>query len=290
MTCDGFLNRLRESGVCGVALVLVLAAGSIAAAQQKGGPEANKGGKAAAGAAKAPAPAGQAKGKSQWSVRMSKNSPRTFTVKAKDAPLGEITGEFAKLLKIPFALSPVMAKQRVTVDFSAMNLEAALRLLAPHPYIDYVAGGEDSMEPKPLAVYLHAMNERAPSATATVKGSSEAMLIEGNTEEGTDGEIVQKKEDEDPLKVTFAGSYLSVRAKKQPLSIVLFKVANEVGVPFEMRYDTTEVIDVDFSNYSLDQAVRTLSPYVRFYYRADLQTFEIQPLRIALVAPASGRS
>jgi hypothetical protein len=291
MMCDRFLKRLRELRVCASALLLVFAAGSFVAAQQKVGPEPNKGGTATA-VSKTPATAGsQARGKSQWSVRMSKDSPRTFTVKAKDAPLGEITGEFAKLLKIPFSLSPVMAKQRVTVDFSAMNLEAAMRLLAPHPYIDYVAGGEDSMEAKPLAVYLHALNERAPSLTATVKGASEAMLIEGNTEDGTDGEVVEKrKEDEAPLKVTFAGSYLSVRAKKQPLTIVLFKVASEVGVPFEMRYDTTEVIDVDFSNYSLDQAVRTLSPFVRFYYRADLQTFEIQPLRIALVAPASGRS
>ena len=261
--------------------LVAAAAGSAVNAQQKSG----------VAAAEASKPAeGPARGKSQWSVRMSKSAPRTFSVKAKDAPLGEITGEFAKLLKIPFSLSPVMAKQRVTLDFSGMNLEAALRLMAPQPYIDYVAGGEDSMEAKPLAVYLHALNERPPSATAVVKGSSEAILIEGNTEDAPDGEAAEKKDEEEHLKVTFAGSQLSVRARKQPLSIVLFKVASEVGVPFEMRYDTSEVIDVDFSNYSLDQAVRTLSPYVRFYYRADLQTFEIQPLRIALVAPASGRS
>jgi hypothetical protein len=287
MIYGGVLKSLRVLGVCGSVLALAISAGALVEAQQKAGAEAGKGG----AAAKAPTNESQApKGKSQWSVRMSKNAPRTFTVKAKDAPLGEITGEFAKLLKIPFALSPVMAKQRVTLDFAGMNLEAALRLLAPQPYVDYVAGGEDSMEPKPLAVYLHALNERPPSASATVKGTSEAMLIEGSTEEGTEPQAAGKKEEEDPLKVTFAGSQLSVRARKQPLSIVLFRVASEVGVPFEMRYDSTEVIDVDFSNYSLDQAVRTLSPYVRFYYRADLQTFEIQPLRIALVAPASGRS
>lgn len=279
MMSDGVVNSLRVLGVCGLALAL--AAPSAASAQQKGG--------AAAAAESAKVTQGAARGKSQWSVRMSRNAPRTFTVRAKDAPLGEITGEFAKLLKIPFSLSPLMAKQRVTLDFSGMNLEASLRLLAPHPYIDYVAGGEDSTEAKPLAVYLHALNERAPSASAVVKGDSEAILIEGNTEESP-GEAVEKKDEDEPLKVTFAGSQLSVRARKQPLSIVLFKVASEVGVPFEMRYDTAEVIDVDFSNYSLDQAVRTLSPYVRFYYRADLQTFEIQPLRIALVAPASGRS
>lgn len=290
MMSDGVLHSLRVLGICGLALAS--GAASVATAQQKPDPAADRGGGAAVEAAAAnPAQQpGQPRGKSQWSVRMSRNAPRTFTVKAKDAPLGEITGEFAKLLKIPFSMSPLMAKQRVTLDFSGMNLEASLRLLAPHPYIDYVAGGEDSMEAKPLAVYLHALNERPPSTTAVVKGNSEAILIEGNTEEEPGSEAVEKKDEEEQLKVTFAGSQLSVRARKQPLSIVLFKVASEVGVPFEMRYDTSEVIDVDFSNYTLDQAVRTLSPYVRFYYRADLLTFELQPLRIALVAPASGRS
>jgi hypothetical protein len=282
MMSDGVLHSLRVLGVCGLALAS--AATTVVSAQQKPDP-------AAVEAATTTTPRqGQPRGKSQWSVRMSKTAPRTFTVKAKDVPIGEITGEFAKLLKIPFSLSPVMAKQRVTLDFSGMNLEAALRLMAPHPYIDYVAGGEDSMEAKPLAVYLHALNERPPSATAVVRGTSESILIEGNTEDAPGTEEAEKKDEEEQLKVTFAGSQLSVRARKQPLSIVLFKVASEVGVPFEMRYDTAEVIDVDFSNYSLDQAVRTLSPFVRFYYRADLQTFEIQPLRIALVAPASGRS
>lgn len=289
MERDRFLNKLCVLKISCLTLVLLISAGSIVAAQQKSTPEANNG--SAAELKTAPSQAGkQAKTKGTWSVRMSKSAPHTFTVKAKDASLGEITGEVARLLKIPVLLSPLMAKQRVTLDFSAMNLEAALRLLAPQPYVDYVAGGEDSPEPKALAVYLHALNERPPSTTDTVKGNTEVMLIEGNTEEGTDGEEDQKKKEEDPLKITYAGRQLSVRAHQQPLSIVLYKVASEVGVPFEMRYDSTELIDVDFSNYSIEQAVRRLSPYVRLYYRSDLQTFEIQPLRIALVAPAPVRT
>ena len=165
-----------------------------------------------------------------------------------------------------------MAKQRVTLDFAGLNLEATMRMLAPQVYIDYVAGGSD-IEPKPLAIYLQALNERPPSANATVHGSSEAILIEGNTEEGTDGDA-QKKEEEDPLKVAFANNQLSVRAHKQPLSVVLYKIANEIGVPFEMRYESPEIIDIEFNNYSLDQAVRSLSPEVRSYYRQDLQTFQ----------------
>lgn len=223
-----------------------------------------------------------------WSVRMTKAAPHTFTVKAADAKLSDITREISRLLKVPVTLSPLMEKQKVTLDFAGLNLEATLRMLAPQTYIDYVTGGDDPEQPKPIAVYLQGMNERPPALTATVRGSSEAVLIEGNTEDDTDDQ--SKKEEEDPLKVTFANNLLSVTAHKQPLSVVLFKIANEIGVPFELRYESPELIDVEFSNYSLEQAVKRLSPGIRFYYRLDLQTFQAQPLRMVLVAPAQLKS
>ena len=247
-------------------------------------------GTAAQGGAKPPAAPARDAAK-PWSVRMSKAAPHTFTVKAKDAKLSEISAELSKLLKVPVTLSPLMAKQNVTIEFSGMNLEGTLRMLAPQPYVDYVAGGEDSPQPKALAVYLQGMNERPPALTATVKGSSEAILIEGDTEEGVgDEEARKKREAEDPLRVTFAQNQLSIRARKQPLTVVLFRIATEIGVPFEMRWESPELVDVEFNNYSIDQAVRTLSPAVRLYYRIDLQTFHVQPLRLALLAPTHGRS
>ena len=249
-----------------------------------------------AGAESKPSGAAQAASKSpegprakSWSVKMSRAAPHTFTVKARDAALPEITTELSRLLKVPVTLSPLLSKQKVTLDFGGLNLEATVRMLAPQSYVDYVAGGEGSNEPKPLAVYLQGANEQAPSATATVRGNSEAMLIEGDTEEGTENEA-KKKEEEDPLRVTWADNQLSVRARKQPLSVVLFKIASEVGVPFELRYESTEMVDVEFKNYPLDQAFRSLSPGVRFYYRLDLQTFQVQPLRLALMSPTSAKS
>jgi hypothetical protein len=224
-----------------------------------------------------------------WSIKMTRATPTTFTVKAKDARLPEITSELSRLLKAPISLSPLMSKQRVTLDFGGLNLEATLRMLAPQSFIDYVSGGKDA-QPRPLAIYLQALNERPPSTSEAVHGSSEAILIEGDTEEGTDSDAQKKKEQEDPLRVSFVNNQLSVRARKQPLSVVLYRIASEVGVPFEMRYESTEVVDVEFSNYSIDQAVRSLSPEVRFYYRLDLQTFQIQPLRLALVAPSAPKS
>jgi hypothetical protein len=272
-----------EQGRARRALAVCLLVGALlapAAAAQQG----------AAGQGGAKPPAAPAKDAKPWSVRMSQAAPHTFTVKAKEARLAEVAGEFSRLLKVPVTLSPLLEKQRVSVDFSGMNLEGALRLLAPHAYIDYVAGGED-LQPQPLAVYLQGYNERPPSLTATVKGNSEAILIEGDTEEGVgDEETRKKKEAESPLRVTFTQRQLSVRARKQPLTVVLFKIASEIGVPFELRWESPELVDVEFDNYSIEQAVRTLSPSVRLYYRMDLQSFDVQPLRLALVAPASGKS
>ncbi len=272
----------RALPAAGLALAAALAPASIFAARQ------TETGQQPSGAAQSQAkPAAAAK---SWSVRMTKVAPYTFTVKAKESPLSEISEEIAKLTKVPVMLTPLVAKQKVTLDFAGLNLEATLRMLAPQGYVDYVAGGEGGDEPKPLALYLQGANERPPSNTAAVRGNSEAILIEGDTEEGTDSEAQRKRQEEDPLRVTWANNQLSVRARKQPLSVVLFRIASEVGVPFEMRYESAELVDVDFQNYPLDQAFRSLSPGVRFYYRVDLQTFQVQPLRLALLSPVAAKS
>jgi hypothetical protein len=277
---ESLFNRRRVLSAAGFVLVLALTPAAIFADQK-------------AGAESKPAPAAQSTPKAaakSWSVRMSKGAPYTFTVKAKEAALPEITGEMSRLLKVPFTLSPLLAKQKVTLEFGGLNLDATLRMLAPQSYVDYVAGGDGGGEPRALAVYLQGLNETAPPMNAAVRGTSEAILIEGDTEEGTDSEAQKKKEEENPLRVTWSNNQLSVRARKQPLSVVLFKIASEVGVPFEMRYESAELVDVEFQNYPLDQAFRSLSPGVRFFYRVDLQTFQVQPLRLALLSPASAKS
>lgn len=224
-----------------------------------------------------------------WSLKMSEAAPHTFTLKSKEANVSEVAAELSRLSGVPVSVGPQLAKQKLTLEFGGMNLVAALRMLAPQSYVDYVAGGDGGAEPKPLAAYLLAAGEPQPSATAAVRATTEAILIEGNTEEGTDAEPRKEKEEENPLSVSYANNYLSVRARKQPLTVVLFKIASEVGVPFEMRHETSELVDVEFSNYTLEQALRSLSPGVRFYYRLDLQTFQMQPLRLALLPPASAR-
>ena len=278
----------RRAALCG-GLTLTLAGSTVASAQNAGAAGQSAGAAATQGTTAAVKKDVTRKG--TWSLKASNNTPRTYTVKAKEANLTEIMGELGRLLQVPVVLSPVMQKQRVNLDFAGLNLEATLRMLAPHPFIDYEAGGDD-LQPKPLALYLNALNEQPPSATAVVKTTSEAILIEGDTEEGTEEyEKRREKEKGEPvLNVSYKQNQLSVLARRQPLTVVLYKIASEVGIPFEMRYETPELVDVEFNNYTLEQAVRSLSPHVRLFYRADLQTFEIQPLRISLVAPAAVKS
>jgi hypothetical protein len=283
------LTTPRSFGISfAVSLLLVVACAVIAAAAQQ------QPGAVKPADSNTKTPAQQATPKDDrgtWRVRVTKGPPQTFSVKAKEARASDIANDIARRLKVSVLLSPVMQKRRVTLDFAGLTLDAALRMLAPKPYIDYEVGGADAMQPKVLAIYLYALNERPPDASVALGNKSEAILIEGDTEEGTEEyERRKKKEEPEPLTVTFSQNQLSVKARHQPLTVVLYKVATEVGIPFEMRYDTTEVIDVEFSGYTLEQAVRALSPAARYYFRTDLQTFETQPLRITVVAPATPRS
>ena len=284
------IDRYRRRVIASAVLITILGFGISASAQRNTARSEEKG-------AATPAPAEQSaeektqKVKRAWSLKMSTESPHTFTLKAKDANLREITNELSRLVKVPVFMSPLLDKQSVSFDFSGINLEGTVRLLAPQTYIDYEIGGDDQVQPKALAIYLQAFNEKPPSTSQVVKGNSEAILIEGDTEDGVGDEETQKKrEEENPLKVSFARNAISIRARKQPLSVVLFKVASELGIPFEMRYESTEVVDVDFNNYSVDLALRSLSPTVRLFYRTDLQSYETQPLRIVLAAPVRAKS
>lgn len=267
-----FKSLKRAAAFSFLALALGAHAVSEASAQKASAPAPKGGGTAAATA--------QAK---NWSVKMSKSAPHTFTVKAADAKLSEVAAEVSRLAKVPVTLSQLMQKQRVTLDFGGLNLDATLRMLAPQPVVDYESGGDDP-QPRALAIYLQGFNERPPAPE--IRGTSVGILIEGSIEEGTESE----QKEEEPLTVTYANSQLSVRARRQPLSVVLLRIASEVGMPFDLRYESPQLIDVDFVNQPLDQAVRSLSPEVRLYYRQDLQTFQIQPLRLALVSPAAARS
>jgi hypothetical protein len=158
-------------------------------------------------------------------------------------------------------------------------------MIAPQPYVDYEVTGDGSAPPKIVAIYLYAMNEPPPGDAEVVRGDSEALLIEGNTDD-VDTESERDKQ-EKTLSVKVERNQVTLHAKRQPLTAVLFEIANKVDIPFEMKYDSSELVDLDLSNATMEQVVRSLSPNIRLYQRTDLQTYETRPLRIVLAPPTN---
>src|SRR2546423_312772 len=95
-------------------------------------------------------------------------------------------------------------------------------------------------QPRPLGIYLQGYNERPPADNAVVHGNSDVMVIEGNTEDVPDA----KDDSQQDLKVVYDNGTLSVKAKKEPLVVVLYAIANELGIPLEVRNEVTEPVTV----------------------------------------------
>ena len=251
-------------------------------AQKGKAPALDKVGKQAPASAKTGKPKEE---KGKFTLKVASGPVRAVDLSANDASAAEIAAKLSKEFDIPVLLSPVMQKARVTIDFEGMPLEGAVRMIAPQPYADYEISGDGSTMPKMVALYLHAVNEPAPSESAVVRGDSEAILISGDTEEGTDR--AAKEEQEPSLSVKIERNQFSVHARKQPLTAVLYEIASKVDIPFEMKYDSSELVNVDLNNATMEQVVRTLSPNIRLYQRTDLQTYETRPLRLVLAHPTS---
>ena len=298
-----FLRR-QSSILLGVVLLLVTSTGALAQRQNTPSSQTktptsqtttkpaattdkqktNGGEKAKAGAT-APADASKvAKGK--FTMKVGSGPLRGIDLKANEAIVAEIAQRLAKEFDIPVLLSPVMQKAHVSIDFEGMPLEGAVRLIAPQPYADYEISGDGSTMSKMVALYLYALNEPPPSESAVVRGDSEAILISGDTEEGTE-RASAKEEEEKALSVKMDRNQITVHARKQPLTAVLYEIASKVDIPFEMKYDSSEIVNVDLSNATIEQVVRTLSPNIRLYQRTDLQTYETRPLRLVLAQPTS---
>ena len=195
----------------------------------------------------------------------------SLTVRAVNARLISVVAEIQRQLKVPVRLSPLMLRQRVTLDFIDLPLEQGLQRLAPRPIVDYVVRGGLANQER-LGIYLQAANEADPPLNSSFRNNSETIVIEGDTE-GTAA-------NRNPVWVTYEGNRLSLQARHQPLSYVLAQVASKIGVPFDLRSDTDEMIDIEFNHYTLEQAVRSLPSSARLYVRNDFRGPEGKPLRI----------
>lgn len=207
-----------------------------------------------------------------------------ISLKAEKARVAEVAQELSKRLKVPVQLGKERQNELLTVEFSELTLEPALQLLAPQVYVDYLID-TGSMMPKPLGIYLLDANQGEPPLSAAVNGTTQSMLIEGNTEDGVTPEGEEAKK-EQPLRIIFENNLLTVKAKKQPLPVVLLKIGEEIGIPVEIQDQTVSIVDTEISKLPVEDVVRQLSPHIRLYLRADLTRADKRALRIVLAEQA----
>lgn len=211
-----------------------------------------------------------------------------LSLKAEKANMAEVAQELSKRLKTPIFLGTERQKEPLTIEFSELTLEPALQLLSPTVYVDYEIETGSQNPPRALGIYLYDVNQGEPPMSAVVHGSTQTMLIEGNTEDGVEPESDEekkKKEEEEPLRVTYQNYMLSVKAKKQPLPLVLLKIGETIGIPVDIQNANMEMVDAEISKLSVEDVVRQLSPNIKLFVRADLTRAERRALRLVLFEP-----
>lgn len=208
-----------------------------------------------------------------------------ISLKAEKAKVSDVTQELSKRLKVPIFLGTQRQNELLTIEFSQLTLEPALQLLSPTVYVDYEINAGSGEPPKVLGIYLYDLNQGEPPATAVVSGSMQSMLIEGNTEDGVEPESEAEEKEEKPLRIFFKDNLLTVQAKKQPLSLVLLKIGEQLGIPVDIQDVNSSLVDADISKLPVEDVVRQLSPNIRLFLRADLTHSERRALRLVLAEP-----
>lgn len=233
-----------------------------------------------------PAPA-KADAKRAFKLTVKTKPILNISLKAEKAKMSEVAQELSQRLKIPVFLGPQRQNELVSIEFSELTLEPALQLMSPSVYVDYEIDTGSSAPPKPLGIFFYDLNQGEPPATAVVTGATQSMLVEGNTEDGVEpqNEEDKKKAEEEPLRVSYRDNSLTVKAKRQPLPLILLKIGEELGIPVDIQVNKFEVVDSDISKLSLEDAVRQLSPNIRLFMRADLTRAEKKALRLVLAEP-----
>lgn len=206
-----------------------------------------------------------------------------ISLKADKANMGEVAQDLSKKLKTPVFLGQARQNELLSIEFSELTFEPAMQLMSPTVYVDYEINSGSMEQPKPLGIYFFDLNQGEPPLTAVVNGSNQSLLIEGNTEDGVETESDnEKKQEEQPLKIFYQNYQLSVKAKKQPLSLVLLKIGEEIGIPVDLQEESSVLIDADISKLPVEDAIRQLSPHIRLFVRADLTRAERRVLRMVL--------
>jgi hypothetical protein len=216
--------------------------------------------------------------KPAFTLQVNTENVLSISLKSDNARLSQIAAELSRKLKIPVALSPVMARQRTEAKFNDLLLEPAMQSLAPYVYIDYEVESGPGGQPRPLGVFLYSHNEMSPATDAVVKATSQSFVVSGNTEKVDD-----EPDEDDPIQIRYKNGHMSVKAKSQPLVDVVSEMAEEAGIPCEAPETIKETVSVDIKDTAIDQALLAVSPNVQVFFRRDLYRAENTVLRIVVV-------
>ena len=280
-------DRLLRSGLI---VSLVIASAVVAGAQEPQKPTADskQDNKVEASKQSAEKP----KEKLGFALSVKSNPILNISLKAEKVRLVDIASELSKRLKTPVIVGASLKDEVVSIEFSSLTVEPAMQLMAPAVYIDYEIETNGTTPPKPLGIYFYDANSGEPPITALIQSSTQSMLVEGDTEDGVEPQTDddRKKLEEQPLRIQFQENRLSVKAKKQPLVLVVLKIGEELGIPVDIQFETKDVVDVDITKMSVEDAARKLSPNIRLFLRADLLHAERRALRLVLTDPTKTTS
>ena len=195
--------------------------------------------------------------------------------------------ELSKRLKAPVFLGPARQNELMSIEFSELTLEPAMQLMSPTVYVDYEIDTGSVAPPKPLGIYFFDPNQGEPPLTAVVTGTSQSMLIEGNTEDGVEPKTeAAKKEREQPLRSLLSKQSPDVSKPKSSRCLwCLLKIGEQIGIPVDIQERSMSMVDTEISKLPVEDAVRQLSPNIRLFVRADLTRAEKRALRMVLTEP-----
>jgi hypothetical protein len=170
--------------------------------------------------------------------------------------------------------------EKISADFAGTPIEPAMLALVPRVYVDYEV--RKDAPAKALGIYLLGLDDPDPATTAVVQGTSQGLLIQGHTED------TGKPQPDAPLRIHYDKGRLTLFAKQQPLLAVVMAVAEELGVPAEIKYETREVVDADVKESpSIEEVFTGLSEHVRVYVRVNPIRVERTLLRVVVAGPSA---
>ena len=115
--------------------------------------------------------------------------------------------------------------------------------------------------------------------------------VEGETGVAASSPLAPQAEAPDApvLEVAYTDGRVTIHARRQALPAILYEVATKAGVPFSLRTEPGEPIDLDRADLPLDQLPAGLPAGVRLLVRRDLASGDVTPIRIEMVAPEPPR-